>query len=151
IRAMRGYVPGRTIEEVMQRYQPPRISKLASNENRWGYSERVREAVEQAMHVASNYPSALANGLRQDLATHLNCDANQLVIGSGSESLLGLLCRTFFEEGDEIITASATFVGLNIQAHIQNIPVKQIPLTPNYSFDVGAIAASVTEQTRMVY
>ncbi len=151
IRAMRGYVPGKTIEEVMQRYQPPRISKLASNENRWGYSERVREAVEQAMHVASNYPSALANGLRQDLATHLNCDADQLVIGSGSESLLGLLCRTFFEGGDEIITASATFVGLNIQAHIQNIPVKQIPLTPSYSFDEGAIAASVTEQTRMVY
>ena len=151
IRAMKGYVPGKTIEEVVQAYHPPRISKLASNENRWGHSSRVYDAVQQAMNVANNYPSALANGLRDDLAAHLKCEANQLVIGSGSESLLGLLCRTFFEEGDEIITASATFVGLNIQAHIQNIPVKQIPLTSGYAFDVGAIAASVTEQTKMVY
>ena len=42
-------------------------------------------------------------------------------------------------------------MGLNIQAHIHQIPVVQIPLTPEYRFDIGAIAASVNERTRAVY
>lgn len=151
IRGLKGYVPGKTIEEVVATYQPDRISKLASNENRWGFAPGVSEAVGRAMQVANNYPSALANTLRASLSTKLSCTQEQLVIGAGSESLLGLLCRTFFGPEDEIVTASATFVGLNIQAHIHQIPVIQVPLTPDYRFDVGAIAASVNERTRAVY
>lgn len=151
IRGLKGYVPGKTIEEVVATYQPDRISKLASNENRWGFAPGVSEAVGRAMQVANNYPSALANNLRVSLSTKLSCTQEQLVIGAGSESLLGLLCRTFFGPEDEIVTASATFVGLNIQAHIHQIPVIQVPLTPDYRFDVGAIAASVNERTRAVY
>ena len=151
IRGLKGYVPGKTIEEVVATYQPDRISKLASNENRWGFAPGVSEAVGRAMQVANNYPSALANTLRASLSTKLACTQEQLVIGAGSESLLGLLCRTFFGPEDEIVTASATFVGLNIQAHIHQIPVIQVPLTPDYRFDVGAIAASVNERTRAVY
>ena len=151
IRELKGYVPGKTIEEVVETYEPERISKLASNENRWGFAPGVPEAVGKAMQVANNYPSALANNLRTKLAVKLSCEEDQLIIGAGSESLLGLLCRTFFDSEDEIITASATFVGLNIQAHIHQIPVVQIPLTPDYRFDIGAIAASVNERTRAVY
>ena len=33
IRELKGYVPGKTIEEVVETYEPERISKLASNEN----------------------------------------------------------------------------------------------------------------------
>ncbi len=151
IRGLKGYVPGKTIEEVVATYQPDRISKLASNENRWGFAPGVSEAVGRAMQVANNYPSALANNLRASLSAKLSCSQEQLVIGAGSESLLGLLCRTFFGPEDEIVTASATFVGLNIQAHIHQIPVVQVPLSPDYRFDVGAIAASVNERTRAVY
>jgi histidinol-phosphate aminotransferase len=96
IRGLKGYVPGKTIEEVVATYQPDRISKLASNENRWGFAPGVSEAVVWAMQVANNYPSALANHLRASLSTKLSCTQEQLVIGAGSESLLGLLCRTFF-------------------------------------------------------
>ena len=151
IRGLKGYVPGKTIEEVLATYQPDRISKLASNENRWGFAPGVSEAVGRAIQVANNYPSALANNLRANLAKKLRCKQEELVIGAGSESLLGLLCRTFFGPEDEIVTASATFVGLNIQAHIHQIPVIQVPLTPDYRFDVGAIATSVNERTRAVY
>ncbi len=151
IRGLKGYVPGKTIEEVVATYQPDIISKLASNENRWGFAPGVSEAVGRAMQVANNYPSALANNLRASLSAKLSCSQEQLVIGAGSESLLGLLCRTFFGPEDEIVTASATFVGLNIQAHIHQIPVVQVPLSPDYRFDVGAIAASVNERTRAVY
>ena len=102
------------------------------------------------MQVANNYPSTLANNLRAKLYK-LSCEQEQLVIGAGSESLLGLLCRTFFGPKDEIVTVSATFVGLNIQAHIHQIPVVQIPLKSDYRFDIGAITASINERTRAVY
>ena len=89
-----------------------------------GFAPGVPEAVGKAMQVANNYPSALANNLRAKLAAKLSCEQEQLLIGAGSESLLGLLCRTFLAEDE--ITVSATFVGLNIQAHIHQIPVVQI-------------------------
>ena len=151
IRGLKSYVPGKTIDEVVLTYKPLRISKLASNENRWGFAPGVPEAVGKAMQVANNYPSALANNLRAKLAAKLSCEQEQLVIGAGSESLLGLLCRTFFGPEDEIVTVSATFVGLNIQAHIHQIPVVQIPLKSDYRFDIGAITASINERTRAVY
>ena len=151
IRGLKSYVPGKTVDEVVLTYKPLRISKLASNENRWGFAPGVTEAVGKAMQVANNYPSALASNLRAKLAAKLSCEQEQLVIGAGSESLLGLLCRTFFGPEDEIVTVSATFVGLNIQAHIHQIPVVQVPLKSDYRFDIGAIAASINERTRAVY
>ncbi len=64
---------------------------------------------------------------------------------------MGLHCRTFFGPEDEIVTVSATFLGLKIQAHIHQTPVVQIPLKSDYRFDIGAIAASINERTRAVY
>tara|TARA_B100000989_G_scaffold289286_1_gene260927 strand:- start:2460 stop:2891 length:432 start_codon:yes stop_codon:yes gene_type:complete len=64
---------------------------------------------------------------------------------------LGLHCRIFFGPEDEIVTVSATFLGLKIQAHIHQTPVVQIPLKSDYRFDIGAIAACINERTRAVY
>ena len=49
IRDLSPYVAGKTIEEVQAEYDPPEISKLASNENRLGCSPKVEPAVINAM------------------------------------------------------------------------------------------------------
>ena len=111
-----------------------------------GFCSGVPEAVGEAIQFANNYPSALANNLRTKLAVKLSCEEDQLIIGAGSESLLGF-CQHFDPE-DEIITASATLWGLIFITFIK------YPLFNPYSdyrFDIGAIATSVNERTRAVY
>ena len=49
IRDLSPYVAGKTIAEVEEEYQPPQISKLASNENRLGCSPNVKHEVVKAM------------------------------------------------------------------------------------------------------
>ena len=124
---------------MVETYEPERISKLASNENRWGFAPGVPEAVGKAMQVANNYPSALANNLRTKLAVKLSCEEDQLIIGAGSESLLGLLCRTFFDPEDEIITASATFVGLIFKLTFIKYPLFKSPLLPIIASILGLL------------
>jgi histidinol-phosphate aminotransferase len=65
IQKLKGYVAGKTIAEVKKEYQPEFISKLASNENRLGCSDRVQPAVLEALKQIQDYPDPLAGKLRQ--------------------------------------------------------------------------------------
>ncbi|HCD52868.1 MAG TPA: histidinol-phosphate transaminase [Balneolaceae bacterium] len=151
IEELKPYVAGKTIEEVVKEYKPERISKLASNENRLGYSNAVNDAVNRALSVVNNYPDPQSLALRAAIADTLKIESDQIVVASGSESLISMLCRTFFQDGDEIITADATFIGMLIQAKIQNIEVSKIPLTHDYRFDVRALVDAISPKTRMLY
>ena len=151
IKEVKAYVPGKTIAEVREVYRPKRISKLASNENRFGRSTKVDSAVIVALETIQDYPDPIARSLRKAISDFYDIDTEKILIGAGSESLLAGLFRTFFNGGEEIISASATFVGAFIQAKIQGVGVKRIPLTTDYRFDVKTIADTIDSNTKMIY
>lgn len=148
---LKAYVPGKTIAEVKEQFKPERISKLASNENRLGRSKKVDEAVNKALEIVHDYPDPDAHALRNAIASRYSITADRIMCGAGSESLLAGLCRTFFLNKENLITADATFIGIYVQAKIRGIKVKRIPLTKGYRFDVKAIVNAVDEQTKMIY
>lgn len=148
---LNAYVPGKTIAEVKEQFKPARISKLASNENRLGRSKKVDEAVNKALEIVHDYPDPAAHALRNSIASRYSITADRIMCGAGSESLLAGLCRTFFLNKENLITADATFIGIYVQAKIRGIKVKRIPLTKGYRFDVKAIVNAIDEQTKMIY
>ena len=151
IEQLTSYVPGKTIAEVKDLYNPERISKLASNENRLGYSNSVKEAVEKAMETVQNYPDAQAKILRKLISKQIGVPVERIIVGAGSESIIAMLCRTFFHNKQNVVTASATFVGIFIQAKIRGIKVKKIPLNKEFKFDLKAMVQAIDEHTKMVY
>lgn len=151
IEELKAYVPGKTIAEVQEQYQPERISKLASNENRLGRSPKVDEAVHNALRIVHDYPDPAARALRSEIAARYSIHTNRIMCGSGSESLLAGLCRTFFQNRENLITADATFIGIYVQAKIRGIKVKRIPLTNAFKFDIKGIVNAIDEQTKMIY
>jgi histidinol-phosphate aminotransferase len=151
IKELNAYVPGKTIAEVQQEYKPERISKLASNENRLGHSQFVEQAILEAVNVIHDYPDPAARALKAAIAKSVGCKTSEILVGAGSESLLAGLCRTFFLNKENLITADATFIGIYVQAKIRGIKVKRIPLTKNYGFDLNAIINAIDEQTKMIY
>jgi histidinol-phosphate aminotransferase len=64
---------------------------------------------------------------------------------------MSLFTRAFIQEGDHVVTASATFIGFLVLANIQGADIERVPLTPDYRFDVKAIAAAVNEKTKVIY
>lgn len=151
IEQLNRYVAGKTIAEVVEAYQPEKIAKLASNENRLGFSPKVHEAVFQALKNIQDYPDPLARNLRRAIAERNGVSEEQVVVAAGSESILSMLCRTFFLNRQNAITANATFVGFFVQMGVRGAHLKKIPVTSDYRFDVKAIVSAIDENTKMIY
>ncbi len=151
IRDLTPYVAGKTIAEVNRKYKPSRISKLASNENRVGYSSHVKQAVINALSQIQDYPDPIARDLRAKLAQRNNVQPENIIIAAGSESIISILCRTFFLNNEIAITADATFVGFFVQAGVRGVTVRKISLTDDYRFDLDAMSKAVDSRTKMIY
>jgi histidinol-phosphate aminotransferase len=151
IEKLEPYVAGKTIAEVREMYRPDEISKLASNENRLGCSPAVEQAVHESLKEIQDYPDPVSRRLRAALAEKAGLSAANIFVAAGSESIIAILCRTFFAAEDEALSADVTFVGFFVQANIQGIKVRKVPLTPDYRFNAEAMMRAVTDQTKMIY
>lgn len=151
IRDLKPYVAGKTIAEVQEAFNPPRISKLASNENRLGCSPLVKPAVNDAIEEIQDYPDPISRKLRTKLAAENGVAEENIIIAAGSESIIANLCRTFFEDHELAITANATFVGFFVHANIHGVSMEKIPVTGEYKFDLDAMVEAITDRTKMIY
>ncbi len=151
IEQLNRYVAGKTIAEVQEVYQPKKIAKLASNENRLGFSPKVKPAIEEALREIQDYPDPVARKLKAAIAQKNNVEEDQVIVTAGSESLISMICRTFFLNKQNAITADATFVGFFVQAGVRGVHLKKIPVTKDYRFDVKAIVNAIDEKTKVIY
>src|SRR6056297_25546 len=151
IKKLKPYVAGKIIAEVKKEYGLERISKLASNENRLGCSSKVKDAVLESLKEIQDYPDPIAGKLRRAIADRNGVKESEVILAAGSESIISILCRTFFKHDDNAVTANATFVGFFVQAGVRGIELKKIPVTDDYCFDVDGILNAIDEKTKMVY
>lgn len=151
IHELQPYIAGKTIEEVASSYGPKRISKLASNENRLGCSALALEAAIRSHSTIMNYPDPACKSLRNKLSAMYGVRPENVIAGSGSEGIMSLITRTFFLDHEEALTASATFIGFIVLANSRGIRLNRVPLTPDYRFDLDAIADSITPYTKIIY
>ena len=151
IKKLKPYVAGKTIAEVRNEYNPASISKLASNENRLGCSPAVPPAVADALRSIQDYPDPLATRLRKAIADRNSVKPEEVLLAAGSESILSILCRTFFKNGENAVTANVTFVGFFVQAGVRGAELKKVPVTDGYRFDVDAMLNAIDSGTRMIY
>src|SRR5579859_3969861 len=86
--ALKAYVPGKPIEDLERELGIKNASKIASNENPLGPSPKVLQALEKALPKIHRYPDGGAYSLSHALAGHLGMEANQLLLGHGSNELI---------------------------------------------------------------
>jgi len=151
IETLKPYVAGKTIAEVADLYKPEKIAKLASNENRLGCSPKVKAAIDEAFNQIQDYPDPIARKLRAAIAERNSVKPENVLLASGSESVISILCKTFFLNKENAITADATFVGFFVQIGVRGVHLKRIPITSDYKYDLKAIANAIDENTKMVY
>ena len=139
------YVPGRTKAPSGQK-----TIKLSSNESPLGASPMAIEAYKNASENLSLYPDPACTELREALAEKHNLDADNIVIGSGSDELLHLLAQIYLGEGDEAIINQFGFL-------VYPIITKGAGATPvfakadDYKASVDAILAMVSEKTKVIF
>jgi histidinol-phosphate aminotransferase len=70
--------------------------------------------------------------------------------GTGSESLIEVLCRVYAGPGDEVLVPQHSFPMFSIFAHAAGATVVQAE-APHFTADVDALLGAVTERTRLVF
>ncbi len=84
------------------------IIKLDANENPYGCSPRVQQALATCPYL-NIYPDNGQTRLRKLLEGYTGVDARHIVAGSGSNQLIDLVLRLFISQGDEVINCVPTF------------------------------------------
>src|SRR5579863_9487876 len=149
IEALRPYEAGRSIEEVQRAYSLSRISKLASNENPLGPSPLALEAMARVMSGLNFYPNSGLD-LRRVLAEKFDTKIDNVIAGSGSESIISNIIRTFLGDEDEVLTTNAAFIGFQVLAKSRGVAYRTVPYR-EWHYDLTALADAITERTKIVY
>ncbi len=150
IQALRPYAPGKPVEQLERELGIQDSIKLASNESAIGPSAKAVEAVRQAVGEVHRYPDGASFALRERLADRLGVDGAQLVFGCGADEILELLAKTLLGPGDECAFAWPSFAMYPIVAKGMGATPVQVPLDAGLVHDLEALAAAVTERTRLV-
>ncbi len=129
---------------------PGRSFKLSSNENPFPPPPGVVEAVRASAEHVNRYPDMGAVALYAALADQLGVPTSDLALGTGSVALLYHLVQAFCEPDDEVVFAWRSFEAYPIAAAVCGARAVQVPLTADGRHDLPAMAAAVTDRTRIV-
>lgn len=124
--------------------------KISSNENPFPPLPGVLDAVREAATTMNRYPDMAVTALTDRLATHLDVAAEQIATGPGSVGVLGQIIQATCEAGDEVVFAWRSFEAYPILVQLSGATAVQVPLTADGRHDLTAMAAAITERTRLV-
>jgi histidinol-phosphate aminotransferase len=144
------YEPGKPVEELERELGIHDAVKLASNENPLPPSDRVQQAIVNALVHLNRYPDGSGFYLRQALAKKHGFSPDQIVLGNGSNDLIELVVRSFMRPGDEAVVPHPSFVvyPMIVQA-VGGIRV--MVMLRDYRLDLEAMARAITPHTKLVF
>ncbi|GAA4479676.1 histidinol-phosphate transaminase [Microbacterium panaciterrae] len=123
--------------------------KLSSNENPFDPLPQVVAALADTTPM-NRYPDATAGALRARLGERYGVAPDGVHVASGSVAILYQLVQAAAGVGDEVIYAWRSFEaypGLPLVAGATGV---QVPLLADSRHDLDAMAAAVTERTRVI-
>ncbi len=141
-------------EEEIKRFNPRKLNnpiRLSSNENPYGPSEYVRNAVKKAFDDGCRYPYAYADELAEMLATKHGVAKESIIITGGSTEGLKIAGITFTAGGGEIIAAKPTFLAMMQYAEMWGANINWVPVDENMGYDLPEIEKRITSKTKMVF
>lgn len=126
------------------------VYKVSSNENPHPPLPSVVEVIREAAEGVNRYPDMGVTALTDALAAHLDVPREQLATGTGSVGVLAQIIQSTCDPGDEVVYAWRSFEAYPIVVAIAGAVSVQVPLTDDERHDLDAMAAAITDRTRVV-
>ena len=115
------------------------LVKLDANENPYGPTPRVLEALGSYPHFAI-YPDPDQTRLREAIAAYIGQPAGRIICGNGSDELIDLLVRLCVRPGDAVVDCPPTFGMYGFDAGIHGARVIEVPRDDAFSIDIEGVA-----------
>jgi histidinol-phosphate aminotransferase len=126
------------------------IIKLDANENPYGCSPRVSQALADCSHL-SVYPDNGQAELRKVLAAYSGVSTECIVASGGSNQLIDLILRLFVASGDEVINCVPTFDVYRFSTEICGGTLVNVPRGKDFNINVGALKAAIGKKTKLIF
>lgn len=151
IKDLKIYQAGKPIDELVREKGLKKISKLASNENPLGPSPFAIREMTHGLWDTYRYPDMHAFRLKTALSELYRLKKENIILGNGSEGIMGYIMRAFVQPNDEVLTSAGSFIGFTILARGAGAKLIQVPLTADYRFDIEAMAKKINDNTKIIY
>lgn len=147
--AMRSYTPIEPVEILGQRAEG-RIVKLDGNENPYGCSPKVCQALANYPYYHI-YPDPEQRKLRQVLEKYTGFDQKNIVCGSGSDELIDLVLRLFLQPGDEVINCSPSFGMYPFSTAACGGKLVDVPRDKGFAIDIAGVKKALSEKAKVIF
>ena len=156
IQKLRAYDPGHDLVAFRRRFEDRHLIELGSNENPYGPSAKAKQAVLGVIHDSFRYPDPLGADLKRALAAKHGVDVASILLGNGSHELLMQFAQVFAGPGSDVVASQFGFAVYAIAAQAAGATLRVAPCNSDdhampRGHDLAAIAAAVTDATRIVY
>ncbi|OKL37986.1 histidinol-phosphate transaminase [Domibacillus mangrovi] len=148
--SLKAYQPGRTTDDVKKEYGLKKVVKLASNENPFGSSEKVKECIRAYADSFAIYPDGYTGSLRTVISEFLQLDEKQLIFGNGSDEIILMISRAMLEPGKNTVMAAPTFPQYRHNAIVEGAEIREIELLEG-AHDLDKMANAIDENTAIVW
>jgi len=125
------------------------LIRLDSNENPLGPSPRAVEAIQRALEDSHLYPDHDCTVLAAKLSDIHEISADQILVTTGSTSMLSLLCHTVLAPGLNAVTSEKSFIVYGMAVRATGAGLIQTPVRSD-GFDLAAILKAINDRTRLV-
>lgn len=125
--------------------------RLGSNENPYGPSKKVRDAMQQGFDIACRYPWAYNSDLQKMIAEKEGLSPDHIVLVAGSTEGLKITGVTFAGPGNEIVSGMPTFLSLMNYAEVWGANINWVPLNKDLDYDLDEIEKRVSSNTKLVF
>ena len=154
IRTLKPYIPEEPATAVKERLGVDRLVRLSANENPYGTSPLVREAILSYVtyNDANYYPDGNATDLRMKLAAYWKVQPEQLVIGVGLDEVIAIVNKTLISAGDSIVVSVPAFSEYALNGLVEGAEIREVQAdfeTGHYDF--AALLKAEDDTTRLVW
>lgn len=121
------YVPG-------EQPQDKKYVKLNTNENPYGPSPKVIEAMKDAINEDLRlYPDAECRSFRKALCDYYSINPDEVFVGNGSDEILAFCFKAFFTKGKNVLFPDISYSFYPVYSNIFELDTKQIPLDEDFN------------------
>ena len=124
--------------------------KLSANESALGPSPKARKEYIKVSKNFSRYPDSDGTFLRKTLSNKFKLDRSRIILGSGSDQIFELVCKSFLKKGDEVIVPKYSFIIYRIYSRMNGAKVIY-SRENNYRVSVKEILKKVSRKTKIVF
>ena len=148
------YIPGKSIEETAEEFslKPQGIIKLASNENPFGPSPRVRKVILENLDKISLFPDPLSiRELKKAISRKIDVPASNIVLGAGSDGVFDTLSKILIDKGDGTIIPIPTFSMYEFVTRVASGKPVFIQRDKRFNIPIKKLLSSVNKRTRLIF